>query len=108
MSTVQAVDIDALRAAIDAGSARVIDVREPFEYADAHIAGAELIPMHLVPLRLDELRGDTPLYLVCASGNRSWQVASFLAQHDIAAFNVNGGMMAWQMLGHPIVTGSQP
>jgi len=105
---VEGVDVDALRAALDAGAARVVDVREPFEYADAHIAGAELMPMHVVPLRLDELRGEVPLYLICASGNRSWQAASFLARHDIRAYNVNGGMIAWQTLGHPVTTGSQP
>jgi rhodanese-related sulfurtransferase len=105
---VDGVDVQALRAALDAGAARVIDVREAFEYAHAHIAGAELVPMHVVPLRLDELRGEVPLYLICASGNRSWQVASFLAQHDIKAYNVDGGMIAWQTLGHPVTTGSQP
>jgi rhodanese-related sulfurtransferase len=105
---VEGVDVVALRDALATGAARVIDVREPFEYADGHIAGAELVPMHLVPLRLDEFCGDAPIYLICASGNRSWQVASFLAQHQIKAFNVNGGMIAWRTLGHPVTTGSQP
>jgi phage shock protein E len=107
-AAVEGVDVETLRDALATGPARVIDVREPFEYADGHIAGAELMPMHLVPLRLDDFSGDAPIYLICASGNRSWQVASFLAQHQIKAVNVNGGMMAWQTLGHPVITGSQP
>ena len=87
---------------------RVVDVREPFEYASGHIPGSEHIPMHLVPLRLQEFPADAPVYLVCASGNRSWQVAAFLAWHGIRAFNVAGGMVAWQAVGNPVTTGVNP
>jgi rhodanese-related sulfurtransferase len=87
---------------------RVIDVRESFEYEAGHIPGAEHVPMRTVPVRLDELTGDAPLYIVCASGGRSWQVASFLLRHGITAFNVTGGMVAWQAVGHPDTTGGAP
>jgi len=108
MSTeVENVGIDVVAQALARGE-RIVDVRETFEYVDGHIAGAEHIPMHTVPLRLDELSGDGPVYVICASGNRSWQVASFLARHGIHAYNVAGGMVAWQSLGHPITAGGTP
>ena len=41
------------RANLGAGEKiRLIDVREPFEFQQARIKGAELIPMHTVPAEL--------------------------------------------------------
>ena len=44
-------DIDGLRAAL-AEDATLIDVREPQEYAEAHVPGAVLIPMGQLASRL--------------------------------------------------------
>jgi rhodanese-related sulfurtransferase len=80
----------------------VLDVREPFEYASGHVPGAVHLPMHLVPLRLDEIPKDRPVYVICATGNRSWQVAHYLGQHGLQAINVDGGTNAWASAGLPI------
>lgn len=98
------ISVNDLAAALQRGD-QVIDVREPVEFHGGHIPGTSHIPMALVPLRLDELRGKGPLYLVCESGNRSWQVASYLDRHGIPAVNVNGGMHAWRSAGMPIKQG---
>jgi len=106
-SDVESVGVDVVAQALSRGD-RIVDVREPFEYAGGHIPGAEHIPMHVVPLRIDEFTPDAPVYVVCASGNRSWQVASFLGRHGIRAFNVTGGMVAWQAVGNPVTLGATP
>jgi rhodanese-related sulfurtransferase len=49
----------------------LLDVREPQEYAEAHIAGSTLIPLGQLSLRLNELPQDRPIVAVCRSGNRS-------------------------------------
>ena len=97
-------DVRQLEAALASGAA-LLDVREPFEFASGHIPGALSIPMHLVPLRLDEIPTDRDLFVICAGGNRSWQVVHYLGERGIAAVNVVGGTMAWHSAGLPIETG---
>jgi rhodanese-related sulfurtransferase len=82
------------------GGAPLLDVRESFEFNSGHVAGAVSIPMHLVPVQLDQLSRqltkDQTVYVICRSGNRSWQVCQFLSQHGFDAVNVAGGMLKWQ------------
>src|SRR5574344_178947 len=61
----------------------VLDVREPWEIAQASIQpgeGFELrcIPMHDIPARLQELDPDHPIACLCHHGARSMSVAAFL------------------------------
>jgi len=84
----------------------VVDVREHFEYVGGHVPGATHIPMATVPLRIDDFPSDRPVYLICESGARSWQVAAFLARHGRTAFNVEGGTSAWRASGLPIDSGA--
>jgi len=79
----------------------VVDVREPYEFAAGHAAGAILIPLGELTGRLDEVPQDTPVYVICAAGGRSQQGAAFLAGNGVDAVNVTGGMTAWQQAGLP-------
>lgn len=85
-------------------AARVIDVREPREWDDAHIAHAELVPLATVPDRVDAFDG-APTYVVCRSGNRSGKACEFLAAQGRDVVNVAGGMLAWVGAGFPVATG---
>jgi len=83
----------------------VVDVREPHEYAAGHVPGAINIPMATIPVRLQDLpRGD--VFVICESGARSWQVASFLAQRSVTVTNVDGGTGAWRSSGLPLEHGA--
>lgn len=93
-----------LKDAIESGTGTVIDVREFYEYAAGHVPGAVHIPMHTIPVRTDEIPTSGPVYVICESGSRSWQVAAFLQQHGISVINVNGGTGVWRMAGYPIET----
>ena len=84
---------------------RLIDVREPTEWADAHVPFAELIPMASVPEHLDRFDG-SPTYVICRSGGRSAQVCAFAAQRGLDVVNVNGGVLAWAQAGYETVGGS--
>lgn len=86
-------------------SARVIDVREPHEWDDAHIAHAELVPLAAVPDRVDAFDG-APTYVVCRSGNRSGTACEFVATQGRDVVNVAGGMLAWIGAGFPTAPGS--
>jgi phage shock protein E len=83
--------------------ALVLDVREPWEYAEGHVAGATLIPLAQVADRAGEVPADKPVYVICRSGNRSAQASEALVKagkRDIR--NVEGGMLAWEAAGYPV------
>lgn len=100
------VDLAAFAAA-QADGAFVIDVREAGEYLGGHVPGARLVPMGQLPSRLQELPKDRPVYVICASGNRSMSMTSFLVQSGYDAWSVAGGTSAWSGSGRAVVTGAR-
>lgn len=92
-------------AAAHADGATVIDVREPREYLAGHVPGARLIPMGQLPSRLAELDRSRPVYVVCASGNRSSAMVDLLVRAGFDARSVAGGTSGWVSAGRPVVTG---
>jgi len=93
-------------AALERGDGVLVDVREDFEWRQGHAAGARHIPLLELPARLAELSRETPVYLICASGNRSGRAAEFLGRNGFArAINVRGGTVAWHRAGLPIERG---
>lgn len=82
----------------------IIDVRQPQEWADGHIANARHITGAELPQRIDEVPKDVPVAVICGSGYRSSVSASLLAHHSYQNIaNVLGGMSAWKCAGLPTV-----
>ncbi|HEU5083264.1 MAG TPA: rhodanese-like domain-containing protein [Acidimicrobiales bacterium] len=104
MQQVPAIDVTDLAAELAQG-APLVDVRQPDEFEQAHIAGARLIPLGEVPDRTAELPTDETVYVVCRSGNRSGRAVEFLRHQGIDAVNVTGGMIAWADAGNAVETG---
>ena len=74
----------------------LLDVREPDEFEYCHIAGSRHIPMHLVPVRCEELSPEQESVVICHHGGRSMQVAMFLERKGFGAVhNLAGGVEAW-------------
>lgn len=89
-------------AALAAGGAVLVDVREPWEHEQEHIAGAMLIPMNELPGRLAEIPADRDVYVHCHTGNRSARAVQFLRQSGRPrSSNVTGGIEAWHDAGLP-------
>ena len=87
----------------------LVDIRTPQEIIQAAIPNAIFIPMHLLPLRLDELPRDRDLVLYCRSGARSYHACQYLAQQGFAnAINLRGGIIAWARHGFEIEPGRLP
>lgn len=99
------IDVDQLAQVLDSGAA-VVDVREPAEYAAGHVPSAVLIPMGQLPLRTAELDRGAPLYVVCASGNRSAAMTDFLRNAGFDAYSVAGGTKGWARSGRSVVSGT--
>jgi rhodanese-related sulfurtransferase len=101
------VDLAAFAAAFRDGAV-VIDVREPYEYVAGHVSGALPVPMGRLPSKARDLPRGVPVYLICATGNRSLAAADYLARAGVDAWSVAGGTAAWLRAGNPVVRGSRP
>ena len=75
---------------IKTGTATIIDVRKPSEYAAGHAAGSINIPLRSLPEHLHELRAMKNIVVCCASGIRSAQAKEFLNQHGIECADAGG------------------
>ena len=82
----------------------VLDVREPSEWDDGHIAGAINVPMGQAIERMKEIPADRPKAVLCAGGLRSSSVISALLRSGMSGwYNVAGGMREWSKAGYPTV-----
>jgi rhodanese-related sulfurtransferase len=100
------IDPTEVKRRLDAGEKiRMVDVREPFEHQQAHIPGAELIPMRSVPQSLESLRaGTAQLVLFCHHGMRSLQVAQWLRRQGFEdSVSMAGGIDGWSLVVDPTV-----
>lgn len=80
----------------------VVDVREPDEFAAAHIAGARQVYVGDLEKKLPDLDlgRATPVALVCGVGRRAGLAASILRRAGYGDVrNLLGGMSAWRALG---------
>jgi rhodanese-related sulfurtransferase len=75
----------------------LLDVREPWEFETARIAGSLLMPMGDVPGRAhQELDPDARIVTVCHHGMRSLNVAVWLRNQGFAqAQSLRGGIDQW-------------
>ena len=81
----------------------ILDVREPEEYAQAHVPGAINLPQAELAMRLDELPTDRPIAVICQGGLRSLRSAQFLIQAGLShVSSVVGGTSAWQAAGRTV------
>lgn len=74
----------------------LLDVREPWEFQIAHLAGSTHVPMRAIPARAPELDPAAETVVICHHGARSMQVAMFLERTGFGrVFNLAGGVDAW-------------
>jgi sulfur-carrier protein adenylyltransferase/sulfurtransferase len=90
---------------VASGELKVVDVREPWEYARDHIPNAKLTPLgRIIAKPKDAITVDDVVF-VCEVGQRSAVAAEMAAalgmQH---VYNLEGGMQAWRLAGLTIET----
>jgi rhodanese-related sulfurtransferase len=88
----------------------LIDVRTPAEFREVHAEGARSIPLNrLDPGAIIASRGDRagePLYVLCQTGGRARKACEqFAAAGYPNAVVVEGGTLAWERAGLPVVRG---
>lgn len=106
VSTISARD---LHSRLQAGEAiDLIDVRTPAEYGEVHASIAKNFPLGKFDVGsvLTQHPGSGPLYVICRSGSRGKQACEKLAAAGCTrAVNVEGGTLAWEQAGLPVVRG---
>lgn len=93
-----------VRQVTEAGAeTQIVDVREPEEWAEGHIAGAVHIPLGDLLQRTAELDPARPVVTVCHLGGRSLMAAGALADIGFQKVaSMAGGMAAWEDAGQPV------
>jgi len=106
MAAIPQLDPAAARALLEKSGASgvLLDVREPWEYAQVHVEGSLHIPMGQIPDRLGELNSAHTYVVMCHHGGRSQQVANYLGSqgfHQVS--NLAGGIDAWAATLDPLL-----
>lgn len=104
MASYKEIDSRALSTLVSSEPVTLIDVRTDEEAARGIILGAHHIPLHLLPLKIDQLEGSNPLVFYCHSGIRSAQACSYMtSQGRENTFNLRGGVLSWGAAGYALV-----
>jgi len=103
---VREIDAESLRARMEAGEeVRLLDVRSEREVLRGVLPQSEHLPMHLIPLRMNELSTEHEVVLYCLSGARSYHACAYLAQQGFDnVVNLRGGIIDWTRNGYSIET----
>ncbi len=92
--------------AIKEGAVVPVDTRDAAAFGRAHLPGAKNIPLEEVETRLAELAMlPAPPVLYCRSGDKTKELAARLAEMEMPAAFLEGGLLAWEAEGLPIERG---
>jgi len=105
MFGVKEIEATALKDLIGKGEdIQLLDVRSQAEFAQGIIKGGEFVPLHTIPLKINDLDKSKTIVFYCRSGARSAQACSYVKQNaGIEALNLRGGIISWYQSGFDIV-----
>ena len=86
---------------------KLLDVRSPLEFSQAHIKNSINIPIDMLSVKISELSKSGNKYIVfCRTGNRSPMAADMLIQAGLHGVKVmDGGSTRWQKERLPVIKG---
>ena len=98
--------VEQVKELLDRGEVALLDVREPDEWAEGHIAGATWIPLGDLDTRYAELDPSKHWVAYCHVGSRSAYAATFLQDAGLNVANMVDGIAAWERRRYPTIQGS--
>src|SRR5574340_791346 len=97
VESMNAAEARAYLASHPEGTFTLLDVRQPWEYAEEHIPGATLIPLPQLNEQYRQLDPDKPTLVHCAIGGRSRVAAQLLSGQGFKeVYNIAGGIKAYR------------
>ncbi|MGO0575374.1 ArsR/SmtB family transcription factor [Ornithinimicrobium panacihumi] len=109
---VDEVSHEELRERMATGDLTLIDVREPHEFAEAHLPGAINVPLGQLAEELGSLAaGDREIVAYCRGAYcvLAHDAVRLLAAHGLPAerlHRLQDGILEWQAAGHPVEVGA--
>jgi rhodanese-related sulfurtransferase len=81
---------------------QLVDCREQNEWDAGRIEGATFLPLNqILAGGGNELSKERPVVVICRSGNRSELATMMFQARGFEAYNLEGGMEAWEAEGLP-------
>ena len=75
----------------------IVDVREPWEYAEGHVPGSVLRPLGQIRTWAEEFDKDREIFLICRTASRSAAAYKFMRSMGFTNVkNVGGGIISWR------------
>jgi len=107
---IEAVSRAELLQRVNAGTAVVVDLRPPEEYAAGHVAGAISIPLPKLEARLADLPEDVEIVAYCRGPYCAMapQGVALLRRLGRRATRMEAGFPEWRLDGLPVATGDEP
>ena len=101
---IKEIDSPDLKNRLDSGeNIALLDIRSEAELRQGILPDAEHLPMHLIPLKMQDLPKDKDVVLYCRSGARSYHACAFLTQQGVDnVINLRGGILDWARNGFEI------
>ena len=89
---------------LEDATVRLLDVRTPGEFENAHISGAYNVPLDLLGEHAKDVRlAPGPVVLICQSGQRASRAEALLRSAGLANVHVlEGSMKDWQARSMPV------
>lgn len=106
-ASLDAVDIDQLRALLAEGGVTLLDVRPTLEYRQGHIPGARSVPVDELERRLAELPRDREVVAYCRGPYCVYadEAAEVLQRHGFTVRRLEEGFPEWRAAGLPVEAG---
>ena len=91
-----------VQALLAAGTILLVDVREPYEREAGYVAGSRHIELERLGWNSPTLPTDQPIVFMCRLGVRAKLAAHAFRRVGYEAYNLTGGISAWQAAGLPL------
>ena len=79
-------------------AARLVDIRDPVSFSQAHVAGAYHLTNDTLAAFLTSVELDDPVLVLCYHGHSSQSVAQYLCSQGLSrVFSVDGGFVQWSL-----------
>jgi rhodanese-related sulfurtransferase len=87
---------------LEAGEVQLIDVRTAAEWQAGHVPEARHVELDEVQQQAETIDKGRPVVFQCRGGSRSEMVASAFRESGWDAYNMEGGLRAWEERDLPL------